>query len=169
MARSAIARTPAPISTPISDYDRLGKMTGYVPVPWSDYFNGVDAQLAGSYAVLDHQQVPSGSTSLPSTPIAADVLAEGLYRVSYYLVVLQAATTSSSVSVTIGWRDRGVTRQQTSPALNLNTTQQAFSNVFMVRIDYATAPTYSVTYASVGAQPMLYGLDVLFEQVLVLP
>lgn len=168
MAIATVPRAPAPISTPITDTDRTGKLTGYVPTPWSDYFNSVDAQLASSYLVLEHQQINSGSGPIAVTPITGQILPGGLYRVSYYVVILQPATTSSSIAISIYWTDRTVTRVQTTPSLTGNAVGVALSNILLLRVDRATPVSYSVAYTSVGAAPMLYGLDLLLEQVIAL-
>lgn len=170
MANANVPRTPAPISSPISDTDRTGKMTGFIPLMWSDYFNSIDMQLQGSYLVLSAQRIPVGSTAVGTTPLTESTLPAGLYRVAYYLVELQADNTASSVQITIGWTDRGAVRFLTSPALTTNNVSAAASGTLMLRCDRATAITYAVAYSSTGGAPkMIYSLDIVVEQVVALP
>ncbi|HEY1492207.1 MAG TPA: hypothetical protein VGF35_06245 [Steroidobacteraceae bacterium] len=171
MASGTVPRAPAPITTPISDTDIRGRLTGYVPTPWSDYFVGLDSQLASSFAVLASQQVPSASAAIGVTPITGQALAAGLYRVSYYLAILQADNVASVVAVAFGWTDRGVTRAiQVQPNLTTNATTGSQTGTLIVRTDRATPITYNTGYSSTGGAPkMIYGLDLLLEQIVVLP
>lgn len=166
-----LQRTPAPVTTQISEVDqKTGKFTGYVPTPWSDYFNGLDVQLAQTFSLVNQVQIPSGSTLVSATPIVNTILAPGLYRVSYYLVELQADNVGSSVTVTIGWTDRGTARSLAGAAVTLNNLQAVQTNTYLLRIDGSTPITYAVAYSSTGATPkMIYSLDITLEQVLALP
>lgn len=89
--------------------------------------------------------------------------AEPLVRVSWVLRLVQAATVSSSVQITIGWTDGGqaMTAVQTAVTGNLVTSGQ--QGALLVRHDPYTDVTVAVAYASVGATPMRYDLDVITE------
>ena len=89
----------------------------------------------------------------------------GVYRVSWVVRVTQAATTSSSLAVTVANTDGGVNVQQVGPALGGNTITSVQSGSFLVRADAATAISYAVAYTSVGATPMLYTISVVIETV----
>jgi hypothetical protein len=166
-----LQRAPAPLSTPISDIDqRTKRMSGYLPTPWSDYFNGLDAQLAQSFATVDHVQIPNGSAAIGVTPITNRILSAGVYRVSYYFVELQADNVSSSATVTISWTDRSTARSLSGAAVTTNALSAAQTNTYLLRIDRATPITYAVAYTSTGGAPkMIFGLDIMLEQVLSLP
>ena len=46
-----------------------------------------------------------------------------------------------------------------------NTTAKVLTGSWVLRVDQTTTITYATTYASVGATPMQYRLDVVVEQV----
>ncbi len=110
--------------------------------------------------LLMAQQAAIALTSIPTSE-----LNDGLYRISWYLQITQAATTSSSVTITVGWTARGVAQSFTAAAVTGNTLTTYQPGDLFVRVDEGTAITYSTAYASVGATPMQYSLDVAVEQV----
>ncbi len=78
------------------------------------------------------------------------------YLVTYYLVRTRAATTSSSLTVSVAFND-GVTNQtNTSSADTTNTLGHQFSGSFVVYAAASTSITYTITYASVGGTTMQY-------------
>lgn len=94
----------------------------------------------------------------PATP--------GDYRVNWYAQVTQAATTNSSLTVTIGWTANSVACTKTfAPAsLTTNTTASCDGDSVTIRPDSGQAVTYATAYTSTGATPMQYMLDVYPEQ-----
>lgn len=105
------------------------------------------------------------SASISATPIPLGTLAAGWFRVSWFVRVTTAATTSSSLIVTIGSTDSGVSTTQSGAAMTGNTTGTSQGLAVLVHSDQAAPLTYATTYASVGATPMAYKIDVLCEQV----
>lgn len=92
----------------------------------------------------------------------------GLYRISYYIRVTTLPTTSFSLTVTIGWREGGVTKSQTFAALvgAPGTLATAFQcDQIPVQADSGTVITMSVAYASVGAQAAVYAVNATTELV----
>lgn len=102
--------------------------------------------------------------SIDYTALPIQNLTQGLYRVSYYLRITQAATTSSSAEVTLRWTDGGVTPTFTGAAVNGNTTTSYQSGSVVLHADDISSIEYRVTYASVGATPMRYRLEILVEE-----
>ena len=166
-----LQRTPAPLSTPISEVDqKTGKYTGYLPTAWADYFVGLDAQLAQTFAFVDRVSIPSSSAAVGSQPITNRILNAGLYRVSYYAVILQADNVGSSLQPFFYWIDRGTLRSFSDPAYTTNVVTFAATKTYFVRIDRATPISYQVNYGSTGGAPkMIYSLDIAVEQVTSLP
>jgi hypothetical protein len=74
------------------------------------------------------------------------------------------ATTSSSVSLTVSWVEDGLTRSLSTTALAANTLAQYASGAFLIKSDPGVPVTYAITYASVGATPMHYALDLYTER-----
>lgn len=87
----------------------------------------------------------------------------GDFRVSWYAQVTTAATTSSSIAVTIGWTSNGIACSKAFTALTGNTTATADGSSVLIRADSGLPVTYATTYASVGGTPMAHSLDVVAE------
>lgn len=103
----------------------------------------------------------SGSISPTQFPIGA--VTSGVYRLSWYARITQAATTSSSLTVSFGWTQNGVGLPGSGAALTANATTATQSGNAVVRSDAATTLTYSTTYVSVGATSMQYALTIFAE------
>ena len=119
------------------------------------------APARASTASVTERAASIGTTSLNSGSLSA-----GLYQVSWFARITQAATVSSSLTVTISFTQGGVSLTLSGVALtgNTTTTVQAESP-HLIRIDGATPVSYSTTYVSVGATAMKYRLDVVLTRV----
>lgn len=122
--------------------------------------DGIDraAQRVGSAVALTAQAATIAATALPTGTLAA-----GLYRVSWFLRITQAATTDSSVAVTIGATVDGVATSQAGEALTSNTVGAVQSGSVIVEADQASSITYAVAYSSTGATACQFALDVVVE------
>lgn len=90
----------------------------------------------------------------------------GMYRFSWYIRVTQAATVSSSATVTLNWTDGGVACSHTFTAVTNNiTTVPTGGSLPLFAADDGTTISYSVAYASVGATPMKYQVSAIVEAV----
>ena len=96
--------------------------------------------------------------------LLADTGSAGVFRVSWFLRITQAATTSSSVAVTVAFTD-GVSLTVSGAAVTGNTTSTFQQQSVVVRCDANSSLSYSTTYSSVGATPMQYALSVVVERV----
>lgn len=103
--------------------------------------------------------------SIGATDLADGTLGAGFYRLSYYARVTRAATTSSSLTVTLQWTDSGVGMSQSGAAVTGNLTTSGQTGTVLIYSDGASPITYSTTYASVGATTMTYRLGVVLEYV----
>lgn len=137
--------------------DGSGNVSAYVPQS-AHAFNALD---------LSAQAANISATDLVAS---ADVVG-GIYRVTVYIIVSQAATTSSTLpSVTISWTGgdsvtaQSVTVTAASPSGNVLTTLYQGSIVLnsaaAAAIQYATS-----SYASSGGTPMQYALHLRVERV----
>jgi hypothetical protein len=103
--------------------------------------------------------------SISSTPLtASDKAGARLYRVNYYIVVSQAATTSSSVTLTLTWND-GVLSQTSTTASPTNTLGSYVSGSVVLYGAASQTVSYSTTYASSGATSMQYALFLRVEPI----
>lgn len=97
----------------------------------------------------------------------------GMYRICFAETIAVAATTSSSIIVTIGWNS-GAARTSTLASLNggalttaadtSNTVGSQLANCIVVSVVGTTNITYATTYASSGATAMQYNLTSTAER-----
>ena len=175
MAKPApIPVTSALINTEIDPMSGGDLPTGLVSNTWFEYFLQMQDRVEKSpYAVgtlfdtLTDQSAAIAATSLTiSTPTGLTTkLSKGLYRVSTYARITQAASTSSSLTVTLRWEDGTVACTSSGSALTGNTTATTGSMDLMIRSDADASVTYETAYSSSGATAMQYRLDVVLEQV----
>ena len=168
MSTPIINPVPIPISDAIArpareEFTRRKEQDpeqGKVTQPWIDYFTQQSGVLGSASARVKGTNLQTQAGSIAATDLANGSLNSGLYFLCYYLRVTQAATVSSSIDLTLNWKDRGQALTFTIPALTGNTVTKFDQSVAFLRIDGGTAlVTYSTTYASVGGTPMQYSLD----------
>lgn len=155
----SVALAPAPeyaVTQPLTG--RLTQLMRYWLLSLADRLNATAEVLAS--ATLTTQ-----SASVSTTNFSLITVLPGLYRLSMAARVTTAATTSSSLTVTFGWT-QAVACTTSSVAMTGNTTATTSTFSVLVRVDQNSAITYATTYASSGATPMVYRLDVTCEQVL---
>lgn len=153
---------PAPFDNPITEQD--GAMTE----PWINWFDlALSPRVTSSAPAIVSVTLPAPgnpplAASIGTTALIA-LAAEGLYRVSVFCRVSQAASVSSSILVTISGTDDTVPYTQSTTAQTGNLTTSLSNGVFLVRADSNTPISYATTYASVGTA-MNYVLEVIAEQ-----
>jgi hypothetical protein len=120
------------------------------------------------------KQIASASNqtaAIATTAISlGDTVPAGYYRVSVYLRLNRAATTSSSLTPTIGWTENAVAKTKSGTAYTGNVTSSCadpFSIV--IKIDTDTDITYAVAYASVGGTAARFDADVIVERLPEMP
>lgn len=138
-----------PFRNPVADARTL--LATPVWVRWLQSL--VDALKAKGSLSLTAQGAAVAATALGTE------LPAGLYRVSYALRVTRAATSSSSVAITVRWTDGGVACAQSFAAVTGNTTATVQSNSLLLRADARSSVTVETTYGSVGATTMQFALD----------
>lgn len=103
------------------------------------------------------------SASIGVTSFGLGALSAGMYRISYYAHITQAATTNSSLAVTFGWTD-GIALSHTFPSITGNSPGTTDAQTWPVHLT-AGPITYATTYGSTGATPMIYALYLQVETV----
>lgn len=132
---------------------------------WDALMREILAGLVAASTVIGSTILTAQAATITPTAVLTPPLVAGLYRLSYYVRVTQAATTSSSVQVTLGWTDGGVSLTSSGAALTGNTTSTFQQNAVLAHVDADSAITYAASYASSGATPMMFQLSVLVESV----
>jgi hypothetical protein len=137
-----------------------GTITSYKGV--STIGNGAAVEYAGADATAQAANI--GTTTLYAVPAGE----AGLYRASCYVVLTQAATTSSTMpSCSIGWTDANANVAEinsvTSTGTN-NTAGQYGTGSVIVNAAAGTNITYSTNgYATSGATAMQYAIHIKLE------
>tara|TARA_R100000963_G_scaffold34754_2_gene29509 strand:+ start:156 stop:644 length:489 start_codon:yes stop_codon:yes gene_type:complete len=137
---------------------------------WTRYFQSIVDVVNNSARKLTLKSLTVQGAAISTTTLDTGTLDPGVYRVSYTARITRAASTSSSLTVTISWRDGDVAQSQSGVAMTGNSTTTQQNGTFLVHngtnasaandvIKYATA------YASSGGTTMQYSLYVLVEQV----
>lgn len=162
---------PIPVNDPIARPRRKGLkegqkdyLEGLITDAWVKWFQNQTNDIQSAPQGIASVGLTDQAASIASTPISSGVLSSGYYRLTFYFRITRAATTSSSLSVTFGWTDGGVSCSITSGAITGNTTSTTNSSTYTVLSDQSAPLTYATTYASVGATSMQYGLSVLVEK-----
>ena len=96
---------------------------------------------------VENQTAAIGATALP-----LGALATGMYRVSYLARITTAASTSSSLTVTLGFTNGSIACALAGAAMTGNTTSTVQSQTVLVNIDASTPLTYSTAYSSTGGK-----------------
>lgn len=138
------------------------------PRVWVQWFTelftllGQTASLAGNGAST--VSLVAQNTSIASTALGTTTYPSGVYRVNMSAQITQAATTLSSLTVTVAWTSQGAACSYSWPALTGNTTSTvAVAPSLTIGVDQNTSVSYSTTYASVGATSMKYALILKME------
>ena len=141
--------------------------TGIISNAWYEYFLQAQDRLNAGADTLTtvFDSVINQSAAIPTTSIPLTTLSVGLYRVSTYARITQAGSTSSSLTVTLGWTDGTVACTSSGSAMTGNTTSTTQSLSAMIRSDSSTPLTYSAAYASSGGTAMTFRLDLAVEQI----
>jgi len=149
---------------PYLEQDEVVEENRKLTRPWSDWFQAFVDAVNAAPSTKSAVALTAKAASIAATDLTDGTYPAGVYRVSYYARITQAATTSSSLTVTIDWTDGAVNPSQAGAAMTGNTTTTVQSGSVLLRSDKAAAINYATTYASVGATPMQYRLDVTLER-----
>lgn len=142
------------------------KNPGYLTNSWIKYFQAQTDTFSTAPVTLGTPvQLTVQAASIGSTSFPVDLLSSGLYYVDFYARITRAATTSSSLTVSIGWTDGTISQGISGAAMTANVTTDVQTGRIMVEVDGATSITYSTTYASVGATAMQYKLSLVLTRV----
>lgn len=145
--------------------DALVNKEGKVESVWRIWFRGMrDEVTAAPARVAPVKSVNAQSATIGLTPLSV-VVSNGWWRISYFARVTVPATTSSSLIPRIGFTQGGVPCVFEGAAMTGNLTTTFQSGSVFVRADADAPFTYGATYASVGATPMQFLMDVSVERV----
>lgn len=132
---------------------------------WHSWFVTLRDLLNGAVKREKTVRATDQTAAIATTDVPLNQLPAGLYRISVFIRINRAATSSSSVTPTAGWTTGGVACSLAGSAITGNTTATTGGLSTLVRVDKDTAITYETAYASVGATSMRYDIDVVIEGV----
>lgn len=158
----ALEFAAAPVRDPIAVPDQQSGLL-MLPRVWIDWFTALTIRVDTNPQSFNPVSIAAQGAAIGTTPLPVDTSA-GLYRITYYARITTAATTSSSLTVTLGWTDNGNTCSVTGAAMTGNTVTTVQSGTVLVRSDQASPLTYATAYASVGGTSMQYSLDITVER-----
>ena len=158
-----MALSQVPFRTPI-----LQGLREVVTREWVRYLQSIVDVLNNAARKLALSSLTEQTASLSATALDTGALNPGVYRVSYSARITTAATTSSSLTVTMYWVDGDVAQSQSGAAMTGNTTATQQNASFLVHVGpNASAANdvvkYATTYVTSGATAMKYSLYVMVE------
>lgn len=125
-------------------------------------YNNVTTAGTGVGPIYGSVSLTAQGATIGATSAYASAPA-GLYRVCYDVQVTRAATTSSSINVTVGWNN-GSAQTKSSTAVSSNALNAEDGNCYVVDSAASQNITYATTYSSSGTTTMQYALRVTVEQ-----
>jgi hypothetical protein len=132
---------------------------------WAKFFGSIAQTVSQASSTLNTTSVTAAAASIITTNLPLGQLNSGLYRVTWYARITRAASSSSSLTITLGWTDGGVAITQSGAAITGNTTATYQSLTYMIHVDRLTEITYATTYSSTGGTTMQYSLYLTVENV----
>jgi hypothetical protein len=156
----AITIAPFPLRTSVMhEENRL------LTSPWISWLTDLVQKVDKDATVVSSVTATAKSASISATTFPRDILAAGLYRIGYFARITTAATTSSSLIVTMAGVNGGVACSVSGAAITGNTVSTVQSGNVYLEIDDSTNLTYATTHVSSGATTMVYGLWMTVERV----
>lgn len=160
--QDAIARPPR---QEFLERRQADPLAGLITTVWQDWFTNLLKIVGAVPSRIRSVSVPAGTAaSIAATDMAGGALGAGLYRFSWAARLTQAASTSSSLAVTLTFNDGGVAQTYSWAAYTGNAVNAPQTGTILFRTDGAPI-NYATTYASVGGTPMQYQGDFILEQV----
>lgn len=158
MASSVLNIEPPPTGSQVID-----RQSGLMRKAWIDWLTlALLARIQSQPFIRTTVTLTGQNASIGSTALLSAVPA-GLYRVSWYFRKTTADGVSSSLQITIGSADGGISITQSGAAVATDTTAAVQSGSVVVRSDAISNITYATTYASNTPGQMQYRLDVVAE------
>lgn len=144
--------------------DAITSISRMITRPWQVWLRDLTTTATNAVALVQTVSLVGQAASIGTTSIPSIGLTTGLYRVTWYLRITTAATTSSSVAVSFGWTDT-VSATLSGAAVTGNTVTTIQTGTGMFVVDAASPVTYTTSYSSAGATAMQYALSVTLEAV----
>jgi hypothetical protein len=153
----------------VTEYLKSQDSQGFLTQTWQRFFSQIQQTISASPTRIDISSLTGQSANIGATDVSGSNAAAGVYGIHVYARITTPATTgaaTSSLTVTIGWTDGGVTQSHSFAALTGNSVTTVLTNPSLtIRSDASSPITYATTYASDTAGQMQYSLDVALLRV----
>ena len=145
----AITLAPFPVRTGVSlEANRL------MSRPWVAWLSDMVDRLDASPARVANVSLTAKTASISATAFDRASKDAGMYRIGYFARITTAATTSSSLTVTMSGTNGGVAVSFAGSAMTANSTATVQSGNIYLQADAATDIKYATTHASSGGTAM---------------
>ncbi len=141
----------------------LKGMVELIEFHWDNWFQGIANAINITPASVGTTTLTAQHATVTAAPLTMQTLSAGLYRLTYYLRITRAATSSSSLTAAFAWTDGGQACSVTESAVTGNTLTTTQAGVVPFQIDAATTPTVTLTYASSGVTTMQFAFTASLE------
>lgn len=151
---------PQPSDSAVTDSQR------YIAPDWYRWFYQIytillnAAQRVAPALTLEGQSAAIGLSTLP-----LPALANGTYRVDWYIRVTVPDGAGSSVALTVGFTESAIAFTEAFPAITGDTITAFGNGTMFVVLDQNAAITYQTAYSSTTPNKMQYRLTLVVEQV----
>lgn len=146
----------------LKDGKTNGKVTFNFLQRWNDLTQRVEQ---AAYRVGNPVSLAQQNASIGATPLGSAALGAGLYRVSWYARITTPDGVSSSLTVTVGWTEGGVSLSLSGTAITGDAVTSVQSGIALLNIDNGSPITYATTYVSNTPGQMEYELVLTLERV----
>ena len=164
-----MALPPVPDRSPVTQDGSVSTGGAVKATPmsftWLQFIRSVVSAINNAAQIVGQQlSSQNQSASIVAQTVNSNTKS-GRYRITWALLIRQAATTSSSLQVAVTWTQDGVAISHGGVAITSNTLNDFESETLMVRADAGTDIVVTVNYTSVGGTPMKYDADVVVESI----
>ena len=156
----AITTAPFPMRTSVTEAS-----TRLLSLPWVSWLTALVQKVDQDATLVSSVSLTAKTAAISATTFTRAIDASGVYRIGYFARITTAASTSSSLTVTMGGTNGGVVCAISGAALTGNTTSTVQSGTISLQVDASTNLTYTTTYASAGGTAMVYSLWMTVERV----
>lgn len=155
-----------PVSPEIVDRNSPGRRirSPYFSQEHIDWWLEQQRRTEDSPEQMARVSLSSQSADIAATPVPMPDLTAGLYRVSVYVRVTRAASTSSEIQIDIGFTDGAIALTSVGTNLTGNTTSTFETRTLMLAVDANASITYEAIYTSVGATAMQFKVEIVVEK-----
>lgn len=147
---------PIPLDVPIVEPG--GSITVFFRLRWQQLIDGFTTSPTIESTSYDTQTAAIATATVHTT------LGAGRYRINWYMRKTVADGVSSSLTLTTGWTESGVSLTEAAAALTTDTTTAQQSGSKVVDADASSDLTIAVAYASNTPNRMTYRLRVDVEK-----